>query len=76
VQLEISYHVPCRNLKRIVKKKNTAIGKLWKQLRFAFNVIFQILQYIIDVQIGEHISSIVKDGQGNVPVDPEGYGGV
>jgi len=64
VQLEILHHVPCRNL-RVLFKKNAAIGKLWRQLRFAFNVIFQILQYStrIDVKIGEHISSIVKEGQ-------------
>ena len=49
--------------KRIVLK-NTTIGKLWKQLRVAFNVIFRILQYNIDIQIGERVSSIAKEGQG------------
>jgi len=37
---------------------------LWKQLRVAFNVIFRILQYNIDIQIGERVSSIAKEGQG------------
>lgn len=36
--------------------------------------MFLILQYNIDVQIGEHVSSVVKEGQGNVPVGPEGFG--
>jgi hypothetical protein len=46
------------------------------QLRFAFNDIFRILQYNMDVQVGECISSIVKEGQGDVLVGSEGLGGV
>lgn len=75
MQLEILHHVLCRNLRGLFLK-NTVINKLWKLLRFDFNVTFQILQYNIDVQIGEHINSIVKEGQGNVHVGPEGFGGV
>jgi hypothetical protein len=46
------------------------------QLRLAFNDTFRILQYNMDVQIGECISSIVKEGHGNVLVGPEDLGGV